>query len=245
MEAFYYDGQGYQKPVPVDDWIPQEEDKIFRTCKNTLVLPVSQYFGVENDKLDRFVLSTKRCYNGANMQQHLPHYMNYFEKFYDTDKELLITIFKFKHLIDYQRGYAPHMFINDLRRYILSDSMMVKAHMMNEDNYCLDLDKKNYRNNRNPCLQYSDKHGKILMWMSLVINMMIPLITHYCYMNNVTDVNEFLLQVFDVILDYVKATTNVDMYSKLSETTLSNVDKNSRDNSGIWEMQDKLLPLAG
>lgn len=238
MNAFNFMDHTYQKPIAVDEWIPQEEDIIFRTCKNALILPVSQYFNVDNDKLDRFVLSTKRCYNGEKMQQHLPHYMNYFEKFYDTDKELLVTLFKFKYIIDYQDNYSEEMFINDLRRYILCDSLMIKAHMMNEDNYCLDLDKKNYRNNRNPCLQYSDKHGKILMWMSLTINMMIPLITHYCYMNNVADVNNFLLRVYDIILQYVTATTYVDIYSKLCETTLSNVDKNSRDNSGIWDLQD-------
>lgn len=238
MNAFKFMDHEYQKPIAVDDWIPEEQDIIFKTCKNTLVLPVSNYFGVDNDKLDRFILSTKRCYNGQKMQQHLPHYMNYFEKFYDTDKELLITIFKFKYMIDYQSEYNQEMFINDLRRYILSDSLMIKAHMMNEDNYCLDLDKKNYRNNRNPCLQYSDKHGKILMWMSLVINMMIPLITHYCYVNNVVDVNIFLLKIYDVIFKYVMATTYVNMYSKLCETTLSNVDKNSRDNSTIWDMQN-------
>ena len=224
--------------IPVDQWVPDEQDQIFRTCKGALVLPVSKYFNVENDSLDRFILSTKRCYNGDKMLYHLPLYMNYFEKFYDTDKELLITLFRFKYLIDYQKDYTKEMFMNDLRRYIMSDSIMIKAHMMNEDNYCLHLDQKKYKNDKNPSLQYTDRHAKILMWMSLIVNMMIPLLTHFAYMNKISNVNDFLLEVFNMILEFIDKTMGVDLYSKLYETSISNISKNSKDNAVLWEMQD-------
>lgn len=224
--------------IPVDDWVPEEQDKIFRTCKGALVLPVSKYFGTENDSFDKFILSTKRCYNGEKMLYHLPLYMNYFEKFYDPDSELLVTLFRFKYLIDYRRDYSKEMFIYDLRRYIMSDTLMIKAHMMNEDNYCLHLDLKKYKNDKNPSLQYSDRHAKILMWISLVINMMIPLLTHFAYMNKISNVNEFLLEVFDMILKYADNTMGVDIYSKLYETAFSNISKNAKDNSLLWDVQD-------
>lgn len=224
--------------IPVDQWVPEEEDKIFRTCKGALILPASKYFNVENESFDRFILSTKRCYNGEKMLYHLPLYMNYFEKFYDQDKELVTTMCKFKYLIDYRKDYTPEMFINDLRRYIMSDSLMIKAHMMNNDNYCLQLDLKKYKNDKNPSLQYTDRHARILMWISLVINMMIPLLTHYAYMNKIANVNEFLLTVFNMILKFVDSTMGVDIYSKLYETAYSNINKNSKNNSLLWDMQD-------
>ena len=241
INAFSYGDNKPQhlKPIPVDQWTPDEQDKIFKTCKGALVLPVSKYFNLEEDpSLDRFVLSTKRCYNGDTMHVHLPLYMNYFEKFYDNDRELLITLFRFKYLIDYESNYTKEAFIFDLRRYILSDSLMIKVHMMNEDNYCLELDKKKYRNDKNPCLQYTDRHAKILMFISVVVNMMIPLITHYAYMHKIANVNKFILEVYDIVFDYVKMTTGVNMFNKIGETTSSNISKNAKDNSGLWDMQD-------
>lgn len=242
-KAFSYIEENEQNPlihsvIPVDDWVPAEEDKIFKTCKGALVLPVSKYFNVDNDSLDKFILSTKRCYNGKTMLHHLPLYMNYFEKFYDIDKEYLITLFRFKYLIDYQKDYSKEMFISDLRRYIMSDSLMIKTHLMNEDNYCLQLDQKKYKNDKNPSLQYTDRHAKALMWMSLVVNMMIPLLTHYAYMNKITDVNSFLLQVYEMILEFIDRTMGIDLYSKLYETAISNISKNSKDNATLWDMQD-------
>lgn len=224
--------------IPVDEWIPEEEDKIFRTCKGALVLPASRYFNVPNESFDNFILSTKRCYNGDKMRYHLPLYMNYFEKFYDPDKELLVTMCRFKYLIDYHKDYTKDMFINDLRRYIMSDSLMIKAHMMNNDNYCLHLDQKKYKNDKNPSLQYTDRHAKILMWISLVINMMIPLLTHYAYMNKIVKVNEFFLEVFNMIFKYVDSTMGVNIYSKLYETAYTNINKNSKNNSLLWDVQD-------
>lgn len=226
--------------IPVDQWVPSEEDRIFKTIKGALKLPVSQYYGIveKNESFDTFVLSTKRCYNGENMLMHMPLYLNYFEKFYDKDHELLMVLYKIKYLIDYQKDYTKEMFFADLNRYIMSETLMIKAHLMNNDNYSLNLDSKKYRNDKNPALQYSDRHAKILMWMSLIINMMIPLLTHFIYVNRINYVNQFLLEEYDYILSYIDKTMGVDIYTKLYSTANSNVMKNSKDNAVLWEMQD-------
>lgn len=235
MKPFYY-GDEKQNPnfVPVDQWIPEPQDEIFKNCKGALVLPVSQYFQIDNPNLDYFVLSTKRCYNGKKMREHNPLYMNYFEKFYDTDKELLQILFRLKYLIDFQKDYDKKAFIHDIKRYILSDRMINKAIAMNNDNYNLGLDNNCYKNDNNPSLQYNDKHGKILMLMSLLMNMCIPLLTHWVYVKKIEDTNDFLLEVFDIILNI----TDVDIYNKLYETSISNINKNAKKHAAIWEMQD-------
>ena len=133
---------------------------------------------------------------------------------------------------------TPEMFYNDLNRYIMSDSITTKAHRMNEDNYCLGLDLKKYRNNKNSSLQYTDRHAKILCWMSLMYNMMIPLLTHFIYVKKIADVNGFLLKEIDYILDYIDRNMHVNIESKIFETAYSNTEKNSKDNSVLWDMQD-------
>lgn len=236
VKAIRYNNEDYNKNfIDVDLWEPNPEDEIFKTCKGVLVLPVSQFFGIsETTNLDYFILSTKRCYNGKDMRVHLPKYMNYFEKFYDQDKELLLALFKIKYLIDFSDDYSEEMFMYDVERYILSQSLQNKAHVMNEQNYKLDLDSKKYKNDKNPSLTYKDKHAKILMWMSLLMNMIIPVVTHFIYVKKIEDTNGFLLKVFDIIIQM----SDVDIYNKLYETSISNVYKNAKSHSILWEMQD-------
>lgn len=227
--------------IPVDKWVPEEQDRIFKTTKGSLKAPIDQILGVKNESFNTFILSTKRCYNGETMLYHTPSYLNYFEKFYDPDHELLMIMSKIKYMMDYQPSYTREMFLSDLNRYIMSPSIMKKAHMMNEDNYMLNLDQKKYRNEKNPNLMYSDKHAKLLMWMSLIINMMIPLLTHFIYINKIPDTNDFLLDEFHYILDYIDKNMGVNLYGKLYATAFTNISKNNKDNTGLWEMQDEQI----
>ena len=235
--------------VPVDEWIPNSDDEIFKAAKGFIQLPVSDYYGLDKlydengieivNPLDIFMLTPKKCYYGDAMIVHIPQYLNYFERYYDRDHELLMVYYRMKYMIDYRKdSYTIEMFFSDLNRLIMSNSIMMKAHMMNEDNYMLSLDTKNYRNNKNPSLQYTDRHAKILSWMSLMYNMMIPLLTHFIYVKGIPDVNQFLLREVDYILDYIDREMGVDIESKIYETAFSNTEKNSKDNAVLWDMQD-------
>lgn len=235
IKGIYYGDNRIIPQVPVDNWIPEREDIIFKSCKGSLILPVAEYYGVDNESLNIFSLAPKRCYNGNIMREHLPKYLNYFLKYYDQDKELLLAYFNMKYVLDYHGDhYEKDQFIMDIKRLILSPSILNKAYVMNEDNYNLGLDDKNYRNDKNPALQYTDKHAKILMWMSLLMNMVIPLSTHYVLIRNIEDVDRFLLEVFEQIMDL----TDVDIISKLYETSNSNINRNAKSHKGLWVLQD-------
>ena len=235
--------------VPVDTWIPNSDDEIFKAAKGFIQLPVSEYYGLDKlydengieivNPLDIFMLTPKKCYYGDAMIVHIPQYLNYFERYYDKDHELLMVYYRMKYMIDYRKdSYTVEMFFSDLNRLIMSNSIMMKAHMMNEENYMLSLDTKNYRNNKNPSLQYTDRHAKILSWMSLMYNMMIPLLTHFIYVKGIPDVNQFLLREVDYLLDYIDREMGVDIESKIYETAFSNTEKNSKDNAVLGHMQD-------
>lgn len=238
------------RPLPpdwnfVDAWIPKPEDIIIYSCKGFLYIPLVEIFNMnvpdENRKnsLNSFVLTSKRCYNGKEMIVHLPHYLNYFEKFYDVDKELLSGIMKIKLSMDYYNEYTKDQFINDIFTYIVTPSIMNKAHQMNEDNYLLDLDSNKYKNNKNPSLTYKDRHAKYLMWISLIQNMCIPLLTHYIYVHKIiTNANDFLLEVYDKI---IHLNPTIDIYNKLYETCLSNVNQSFHREKVLWDMQ----PIRG
>lgn len=224
--------------VPVDEWQPlNDEEQIFKPCKGAVQLPVTHIFGITDpakDTLNHFVLSTKRCYNGDAVRGHISKYMNYFEKFYDTDHELLWMISRIKCNIDLVPGYTAEQFKYEINKYILSDSLCMKATRMNCDNYAMNLDEKKYKNEKNPSLIYSDRHAKIILWMSLLMNMVIPLATHFIYVKKILNINEFLLWIFDSIISM----TDVDIYNKFYETSSSNVNRSAKKHERLWNKQD-------
>ena len=222
-----------QEHIPlVDSWVPNPEDVIFKHTKGAMILPVSDFYGVEpSANFDCFVLSTKRCYNSDEVRNHCSLYLNYFEKYFDPEHELLMIYYRLKYYIDYVPNYDKRTFISDLNRLMFSPNMLAKVRNMNNANYSLNL---TYKNKNNPGLQYTDRHGAILMEISLLMNMVIPLSTHYIYVNRIQTVKDFLLEVYDNIFSLYP---DVDIYSKLYETAISNVNHSADKNSVLWAMQ--------
>ena len=221
-----------QKP-PVDNWVCQPEDAIFTNTKGIIFAPVINVLGLSEQwqALNCFIMSSKKCYNSQIMRDHTCHYLNYFEKYYDTDKELLIIMSRIKYLIDSVQAFTKMDLIYQIKTYIISDNLRKKAWQMVEDNYTLDLEYKNISEN----LQYTDQHAKIMLCMSLFMNMVIPLITHFAYQKKEGVIDEFIMEVFDQILYMYPG---IDIYSKLYETTISNVSKNEAKNAALWAKQD-------
>ena len=241
IKPFYLNGMIPPKRpdfIPVDEWSPScPEENIFVVCKGSIILPVMQVLHITNPEMQNinvFVISSKRCYNGDSMREHISRYMNYFETYYDMDRELIANMSIIKFKIDTVPNYDIAQFKYDLQRYIFSPSICNKAILMVEDNYTLSLDSKKYENNKNPALVYKDRHTKILLWMSLLQNMCIPLITHYIYQNKITNSNDFILDIFNIILGM----SEVNVFNKLYETAISSVTRNSHKHEKLWNKQD-------
>ena len=121
--------------IPVDSWTCPPEDEYFKQIKGALWLPVAEYYGVEDDdQFNCFILTTKRCYNNDDMRDHLCKYLNYFEKFYDPEHELLAVFYQIKYLIDYEDSYTKEALMYDLKRYILQGRIGHRVSMMNDFN---------------------------------------------------------------------------------------------------------------
>lgn len=74
-----------------------------------------------------------------------------------------------------------------------------------------------------------------MMKMSVLMNCMIPLICHFMYARKVSNTTEFILSVYDILIDLYPG---VDVYNKLYETAISNVLRTAKKNKAIWDMQD-------
>lgn len=224
--------------IPVDEFQPMGEDAIIHLQKGTLFAPISAFSGVYVDpamRFDYFTLAPKKCYNSPDMRTHLFQYLNYFEKYYDRDKEYLAILFRLKTFMDKNDSisYPQEYFFNDLERYILYSNLEKKVSAMVEDNYKLDL---NYTNAKSPSLMYTNEHAKILLKMSLLMDLCIPLLTNYAYMHKVENVDEYLMMFYDKI--FRRYADRVDMYTKLYDTAYTNIAANQKNNIGIWNKQD-------
>lgn len=225
--------QPQELPPFIDDWVATGNDVIFKNVKRYFIAPVSAFWRSDpRAGLDMFDLAAKKCYNSQEMRDHMCHYINYFEKFYDQEKEYLTVLCRIRFMMGYGTGYTKNSFIYDIRRYMLSDSIISKVTRMVNDNYRLTL---NYKSITNPALQYTDEHAKMLMTMSVLMNFIIPLLTHFAYVNKIADIDTFLLEVYDYII-YMYP--DVDIYSKMYETCVTNVFKNEQRNKGLWMKQD-------
>ena len=54
----------------------------------------------------------------------------------------------------------------------------------------------------------------------------------------ITNSSEFILSVYDMLISKYNEKYNVDIYSKLYETAISNVLRTAKRNQTIWNMQD-------
>lgn len=228
------------EPAPllprVDEWECPPEFQLFKHIDKAIVIPVGKYFGVEdpNNTLNFFNVSPKRCYNRPEMRIHTTKYLNYFNHFFDQEGELYTMYAKIKYMIDEVDPdlYSQDDFLRDLKRYILfNKSILWKVYLMNQANYMIELKAKKGRSV--PSLQYNVSHGKILMQMSILMNMAIPLVTHFAYKRNLEPIDDVLLTVFDIIL-YM---SDVDIYSKLYETASSEVERSTKLHKALWDMQ--------
>jgi hypothetical protein len=226
---------------PADEWKPENpDDIIFSNAKNLILAPVGKIFKLEdpNARVNYFMMNSKKSYNSDDLRNHCCDYINYFEKFYDTEKEYFTNMAYIKYLMDaYPAAYNQSNFITDINRYILQESIFNKVLKMVEDNYSLEL---SYKSANNPQLQYTNEHAKVLMAMSILMNLCIPLLTHFAYTRRIQDIDEYILDIYDYIL-YAPPFSGVDIPSKIYETAISNVTKNEKNNMVIWGKQ----PIRG
>lgn len=223
-------------PPFIDQWIPiTDEDKVIKwEAKDILIMPISALFGFEKQTLlDFFYLTPKRGYRLDKVRLHTSLYLNYFEKFFDQDHELITVYANIKYMIDNIKEYEQEHLFNDIKQYVLSPSLRIKVRELNEYNYSLNL--QTYVNKKNPVLQYNDSHGKLLMELSFLFNMVYPLLTHFLYARQPVDVetDEFIMEMYDYIMDMY----DVDIYNKIYETSSTNINKH-RNSHPIWEKQD-------
>lgn len=230
--------------ISVDDYgtdaCPMDkQDELFKNVKGDLILPISEFFNKDTDisneerqQINYFAMTSKRGYNSDQIREHICQYMNYFEKFYDTDKELLMHIYNIKFTIDYIKSYDEDAFMDDINKYIIRNrNLAYKISHFVADNYNMRLSSNN---GKTPNLQFCNYHAKLLYEISLLMNMYIPLASHYCFIRRVKDIPLFMLKLFDMCIIRYEEEQHIYLYDKIYETTLNVTNKSKNADKPLW-----------
>lgn len=237
--------------IPVDEWGAMDEtgaikypidenDRIFRSVRGEIALPITSLFcngDQEMSSINYFVMNTKKkkAYSSKDMRDQICKYLNYFEKFYDYDKELLMVLYHIKISIDYFQNYSIGNFIDDINRYIIRNIRITnKIRQFVDDNYAMHLKS----NNKTPNLQFEDKHAKILYEISLTMKMYIPLLTHYIYIHGIRsseEIKDIIRTLFDLCNTKYLEERNVDIYNKIYEMATNVTSKSKNTDKPLWE----------
>ena len=93
----YYAWDEKSKAEVLAGWDIPEEDRIFKARDKSIIVEFDKYFKVK-PLLNNFYLRYKDSYiSKVNL---ITHYINYFLKYYDEDKELLLNYFYMKYHLD-------------------------------------------------------------------------------------------------------------------------------------------------
>ena len=230
--------------IPVDEWDTEdnpisEQDRIFRNIRGEIILPITDFFcngDPEKSSLNYFAMNNKRSYNSDETREHICKYLNYFEKYYDYDKELIMIIYHIKLNIDYIRSYEIDNFLDDVNRYIIRNTQLgYKVRHFVDDNYNMKLSSNN---NKTPNLQFNNDHAKVLYEISLIMNMYIPLATHYMFIHGIKfsdEIQNFMLSLFDLCMLKYEEERGIYIYDKLYETAVSIINKSKNPDKILWD----------
>ena len=218
----------------VDTWNPTEEEQIIKCTSDRIFMPVHKFYNIQSSDMDYFNLQAKRCYHGINVRQHIAHYLNYFEKFYDRDMRVLRAYSYLKYMVDYHPEYSKEDLFNDISHLIFTPVTLTRIKLMVERNYRLSLN--NGKRTNNISLQYTDAHAKLLLNFSIMQKMVIPIITHFITVRRYksTEINGVLMEYYYRLFDMFES---IDMVSKLYETVMSSVRRSMKKNR-LWDMQN-------
>ena len=222
----------------VDRWDPLPEDEIVKKIPSALYMPIAEKLGQDpelNVHLDIFNLKSKRGYSipkaNFDMQEHFCKYINYFEKFYDPEHELLAAYAYIKATMDAYPQYNKANLEWDIRRLILDSNIGKKVKEMNDANCVLEL-RSFDGEGRNIVLNYNNQHVHAMMEVSLFQVILIPLLTHFAFHRQVANIDEFLIYFYNILLREMHP--EMDLVNKLYQTVMNGVMVNYKRNTKLW-----------
>lgn len=240
----------------INTWKPKSDKEIISESDDQkFILHFEKFFPKKMEKYDTFYVRK------TSFEPHvavIAKYINYFMNRYDPEGELLTAYLKLKWTIDPDKDNPdkkiiftkenPHAFIDMIYELIFTPTMIEKINKMVDDNYLDDIEKDSSKykasgtNDYRESLEFTNKHNKILLCISMGMKIICPIMYHYFAINNVkpkelsnrqdvTIVYDFYFPLFELFSD------GVDMFNKLYVYVMSKVKDASYHNPKMFDQR--------
>ena len=213
-------------------WTPVRHDG------KLLVIDFNTVFGRDDIDEDfcKFLIEKTSYVKNLNL---VPHYINYFIKFYDTENELMMAYHKLKYLsVKRDLSFTPKAYKKLIYNILFTPSMVEKIKRFVDDNYLLNINSdakvRKYAENT----IFADIHAKILFRCSMAIKLMIPVAFHFLFthpdkingkLNPQSHLFDFFKGTFDVFTE-----DGIDIYIKARCWVDRMVNRDVKSNGGAW-----------
>lgn len=221
--------------IAIDSWIGDDRDEIIRPDGKNLVIEFDKIFNAPSASVLNSFIIKKDSY--VKYLDIMCDYVNYFIKFYDTDKELLpmyATIMKI--ISDTRTQLNQSQFIELMYKVIFTDSIKAKITELVEDNYCIDVEDHSSGKKYAESLEFRNEHVKLLMKISMGMKLMVPVMFHYINKNNIQKDVGYLYPYYQKLF-YI-FDDDIDIYHKLWITVTSRVNTSSSQNKKMFYQRE-------
>lgn len=234
--------------IPIDEWQPEDADIIVRHSGKTAYVPFDEIFerSVEMS-FNTFDLSYKEAY--YKKLPNITHYINYFLKYYDPERELILAYLRLKWMIDSNeiKNLRRDSFIEWMNRVMFTDSICSKIAHLSKDNYRVDLEPNKHKKRKGnkkvfpAALQFNEKHAEILMRVSVAIKFAIPIVMHYIRTyKGKSEPKLNLYRYFMPLFSNHILVEDVNILGKLRHTIASRVNSFAKPDKGIYEKHEAM-----
>ena len=231
--------------VPVDEWIPNPEDLVVTYAGKTMIVPFNRIFERNTvESINVFDLALKEAY--YKKLDTITKYINYFLKYYDPDKELIMAYLKLKHMIDSvkTKKLRREALITYVNKWLFSKSMCAKLSAMSKDNYRVDLTPKKKKKGGKDYpvgLQFNEHHAEILMRISLSIKILIPVVMHYIKtFKTKKEVKDHLYEYYMPLFSNPLLNDGVNILNKLYESISVRVGSRGKKDRVVYDKHEAL-----
>lgn len=232
----------------IHKWKPGRDENLVEQDGKLFVCYFDKIFGIEKlSQYNRFVIR-KDSY--VNQLPTITKYINFFEKYYDIDRELPTAYLKIKFALDKQRLYDENSmdaYIDFVYEILFRDSIVDKIYAFIEDNYIDDIDatpeeKKKFLKGDKAhleSLEFTNEHVKGLLRISMGMKIMAPALFHYTQLNNIIirKDDDIIFRFYQNLFDIFKYSNEYDL---MCLTEGSDEDELIRENIKQAEFEDMI-----
>lgn len=228
------------------DWYPEKEDELFvyDEISKTVIVDYSSMFGLmEATKLPIFIIKRKHF---TDQMEDITWHLNYFEKFFDPEKELYNAIMSVKFIVDSHPNLTIKAFQKFVLDRIVTDSFIRKIKKMRDHLYHINVDNRaSIKYSNTP--KITNDQAKQIIATSFAIRCVMPICVHFSNSNsNFTEMKDYI-PVFDKI--YMKIIEKIEkddvgFFESLSRFIAHRCNKEFNANRGTWAQKNQLYGIV-